>query len=129
MPGFHAWNRHVWTRPGTMSRLPLRRGTQNEWMTSRLVPRISTFVFVGITIWPLVTIGAAGLLGMYPQIDPSAETGESYSHHHCWPVTLISHCVSDVLLSSKMVLIVKPPITARSTAGMAMNVYSMIGLP
>ena len=36
---------------------------------------LRTFVFVGITIWPLVTIGAAGLLGMYPQIDPSAATG------------------------------------------------------
>ena len=47
-----------------MSRLPLRRGTQNEWMTSRLVPLISTLVLVGITIWPLVTIGAAALFGM-----------------------------------------------------------------
>jgi hypothetical protein len=42
-----------------MSRLPLSLGTQNEWITSRLVPRISTLVPVGITIWPLVTIGTA----------------------------------------------------------------------
>ena len=41
-----------------MSRLPLRRGIQNEWITSRLVPRTSTFVPVGMMTWPLVTIGS-----------------------------------------------------------------------
>ena len=40
-----------------MSRLPLSLGIQKQWMTSRLVPRTSTFVPVGMTIWPLVTIG------------------------------------------------------------------------
>ena len=45
-------------RPGTTSRLPLIAGTQKLWITSRLVPRISTFVSTGMTSWPLVTIGA-----------------------------------------------------------------------
>ena len=81
MPGSSASMRSVCTRPGTMSRLPLSRGIQKLWMTSRLVPRTRTLVPIGITIWPLVTIGSS----MPPQ--PSC-TGYSISHHHCWPVTL-----------------------------------------
>ncbi len=46
-------------RPGTMSRLPLRRGIHQLWMTSRLVPRTSTLLLVGITIWPLVMIASS----------------------------------------------------------------------
>ena len=42
-----------------MSRLPLSRGIHQLWMTSRLVPRTSTLVPVGMTIWPLVTIGVS----------------------------------------------------------------------
>ena len=45
--------------PGTVSRLPLSLGIQNEWMTSRLVMRSSTLVSAGMTSWPLVTIGSA----------------------------------------------------------------------
>ena len=41
-----------------MSRLPFSFGIQNEWMTSRLVPRTSTGVSTGMTIWPEVTIDA-----------------------------------------------------------------------
>ena len=59
MPGLSAWMRSVWTRPGTMSRLPLSLGIQKLWITSRLVPRTSTLVPVGITICPLVTIGVS----------------------------------------------------------------------
>ena len=42
-----------------MSRLPLSLGIQKLWITSRLVPRTSTLVPIGITIWPLVTIGVS----------------------------------------------------------------------
>ena len=53
--GLHA--QRVQMRPGTASRLPLSRGIQYEWMTSRLVMRSSTGVSVGITSSPLVTMG------------------------------------------------------------------------
>ena len=59
IPGWSAWRRTVCTRPGTMSRLPLRRGIHQLWITSRLVPRTSTLVSIGMTSWPLVTIGVA----------------------------------------------------------------------
>ena len=49
----------MWTRPGTMSRLPLSLGIHQLWITSRLVPRTSTFVPTGMTICPLVTIGVS----------------------------------------------------------------------
>ncbi len=49
IPGWSASRRSVWMRPGTTSRLPLIRGTQKLWITSRLVPRNSTFVSTGIT--------------------------------------------------------------------------------
>src|SRR5918995_5194980 len=42
---------------------------------------------------------------------------------------MTSHCVSSVRSSSNSVLIVNPPITASSAAGMAMNVYSITALP
>ena len=57
--------RSVCRRPGTASRLPLRRGIQNEWMTSRLVMRSTTGVPTGSTISPLVTIGSG--ISMPPQ--------------------------------------------------------------
>jgi hypothetical protein len=59
MPGRSASMRSVCTRPGTMSRLPLSRGIQKLWITSRLVPRTRTLVPTGTTICPLVTIGVS----------------------------------------------------------------------
>ena len=75
MPGSSAWKVQVCRRPGTMSRLPLRRGTQNEWMTSRLVPRMTTLASAGMIIWPLVMMLPDSPVGMKPQIVPSSATG------------------------------------------------------
>ena len=77
MPGWSASMRSGWMRPGTASRLPLSLGIQNEWMTSLLVMRSSTWTLVGSTSSPLVTIGSAMLT------PPQSCTGYSYSHHHC----------------------------------------------
>ncbi len=63
-----------------MSRLPLRRGIHHEWMTSRLVPRTSTGVPTGMTIWPEVTIdigdAAAAVLHRVVDLPPPLLTGD-----------------------------------------------------
>ena len=72
--------RSVWTRPGTMSCLPLSRGIQQLWITSRLVPRTSTLVSVGMTSWPLVTIGRSmppqPVLGRVVDLPPPLLAGD-----------------------------------------------------
>ena len=61
-----------------MSRLPLRRGIHQLWITSRLVPRTSTLVSIGMTSWPLVTIGvgdaAAAVLRRVVHLPPPLVT-------------------------------------------------------
>src|SRR3954451_23614895 len=118
-PGSSASIHRGCTRPGTASRLPLRRGIQNEWITSREVMASFTLTPVGMTISSAVTIGPFG----------PAWPGYWNSHHHCWPITVTSRVFVGSLARSNTVLIVGTATTARMTAGMIVHVTSSLGAP
>ena len=74
-PVSSASSTHGWVRPGTASRLPFRRGIQNEWMTSREVISSGTCWLTGITSSLAVTMSG--------DVEVSPSRWYWNSHHHC----------------------------------------------
>ena len=104
------------TRLGTTSTLPASFGGQKLWMTSAEVSSISTRRPAGMCSSLAVT---------------TPKSGYSYSHHHWWPVTVTLRVSEPSAWSctSKMVMTVRNPITARVAAGITVQVSSARALP
>jgi surfeit locus 1 family protein len=113
-PGSSASMVQVWVRPGTTSRLPLRRGDQNEWITSTDSRVRKTGVPVGMCSSLAVTM-------------PSS----SYSNcHQNWAPTTWTFIASEGRsLSVKIVATVGTAMTARMTAGRMVQPISSRVLP
>ena len=122
----------VCTRPGTMSRLPLSLGIQKrvDDVAAGAADR-APWCPVGITSWPLVTIGLASAdVGVTPQIVPS-----SLDRVVVLPPPLLAGDVDDALGVVGLVgqrqhrVDREPGDHGQITAGMAVSVISRAGLP